>query len=312
MPGETFTCVGCHESKVHTPPSLDHTPIAVQRGPLPLENFYGPPRAFGFNTEIQPILDAKCISCHNESHEVLDLRFGNASICGRQFSQAYQNLVQSNGNDYRGKYVWWQCAEDSPLLQLPYRTGSCRSPLVKHLEDGHKETEMTQEEMDKIRCWIDLGIPGVGHYGEGFSEADSLAVEARIALRREWEEQERLNIEAFVRDNASAAAPRSPMRGRDADRSTMVLGVSVNPGTGRACIRIRVPSGRKTGGSEPVLTLYNSTGRCMRSIPIGHPGPGTHSIEFDRLGGPGLPTGILHWELRETGYSTSAGTIRIP
>ena len=183
---------------------------------------------------------------------------------------------------------------------------------MKHLEDGHKETKMTQEEMDKIRCWIDLGIPGVGHYGEGFSEADSLAVEARIALRREWEEQERLNIEAFVRDNASAAAPRSPMRGRDADRSTMVLGVSVNPGTGKACIRIRVPSGRKTGGSEPVLTLYNSAGRCMRSIPIGHPGPGTHSIEIDRLGGPGLPTGILHWELRETGYSTGAGTIRIP
>ncbi len=68
QPGETFACAGCHEDKNQAaPPSTgDTTTLAQRKGPQPLEPFYGPARGFSFPKEIQPILDKKCISCHDD------------------------------------------------------------------------------------------------------------------------------------------------------------------------------------------------------------------------------------------------------
>jgi hypothetical protein len=65
QPGETQSCVGCHENKNTAPPPLRFT-LALKTGSQPLEPFYGPPRGFSFAKEIQPILDRKCVSCHND------------------------------------------------------------------------------------------------------------------------------------------------------------------------------------------------------------------------------------------------------
>ncbi|MHC4505986.1 MAG: HzsA-related protein, partial [Planctomycetota bacterium] len=47
MPGESFSCVGCHEDKDNTP-MLIKPAIAMRKGALPLEPFYGPARGFSF------------------------------------------------------------------------------------------------------------------------------------------------------------------------------------------------------------------------------------------------------------------------
>ena len=70
QPGETFSCVGCHERKSDTPPPAGQTPRALREAPRPLEPFYGPPRGFSFPKEIQPILDRHCIRCHNDRSAV--------------------------------------------------------------------------------------------------------------------------------------------------------------------------------------------------------------------------------------------------
>jgi len=63
MPGEKFSCIGCHEEKSATSPPTRPT-SAMKAGPKKLALFYGPPRGFSFPKMIQPILDKHCTKCH--------------------------------------------------------------------------------------------------------------------------------------------------------------------------------------------------------------------------------------------------------
>ncbi|NCO43401.1 MAG: hypothetical protein COZ06_28880 [Armatimonadetes bacterium CG_4_10_14_3_um_filter_66_18] len=66
QPGETRSCIGCHESKLDAPLSWAKPAVALRAGPQELKPFYGPPRGFSFPAEIQPVLDRHCIRCHND------------------------------------------------------------------------------------------------------------------------------------------------------------------------------------------------------------------------------------------------------
>ena len=87
MPGERVTCIGCHESPGEPPPLAKARALAEAAvDPTP---WYGPPRAFGFAREVQPVLDRHCVRCHNAADKKgLDLR-GDAT---NWFSMAYENL----------------------------------------------------------------------------------------------------------------------------------------------------------------------------------------------------------------------------
>ena len=65
QPGEHVSCVGCHESKNAAAPRPASMSLALRGGPQPLTSWYGPPRGFSFQREVQPILDRHCTSCHN-------------------------------------------------------------------------------------------------------------------------------------------------------------------------------------------------------------------------------------------------------
>ena len=72
QPGETFSCVGCHEDKNSVGGSRQPT-IALAKGPKKLNDFYGKPRGFSFAREVQPILNKHCIECHDDRAETLAL-----------------------------------------------------------------------------------------------------------------------------------------------------------------------------------------------------------------------------------------------
>jgi len=90
MPGETLSCVGCHEPQTDSPPP-SYT-VAATRRPQSIQPWYGPARGFSFDREVQPVLDKYCIGCHNdrpyEGKKLVDLRQDNV----RSFSRAYQAL----------------------------------------------------------------------------------------------------------------------------------------------------------------------------------------------------------------------------
>ncbi|MBI5833833.1 MAG: hypothetical protein HZB16_16195 [Armatimonadetes bacterium] len=65
QPGENASCTGCHESKNAAPPNTGRTQ-ALQAGAQDLAPFWGAPRGFSFAAEVQPLLDAKCVRCHDD------------------------------------------------------------------------------------------------------------------------------------------------------------------------------------------------------------------------------------------------------
>ncbi len=72
QPGETFSCVGCHDHKNTTAPTGNYT-LAMRAGAQALEPFHGSPRGFSFAKEIQPILDRYCIRCHKDRIPIQEL-----------------------------------------------------------------------------------------------------------------------------------------------------------------------------------------------------------------------------------------------
>ena len=212
QPGETFSCVGCHENKSEVPP-VRTTTLAMKTGPQSLEPFYGPPRGFSFNKEIQPILDRHCIKCHNGAEtEPFDLSGSHVidRTSKRKWSQSYLALTQarpegkSNQAYYKGnqdgELVNWINNMSVPTMLPPYYKGAAKSKLIAILEQGHEDVELSPEEMEKIACWIDLLVPYCGDYIEAnaWTQEELAKYDHFLKKRERMEEIERKNIEEMI------------------------------------------------------------------------------------------------------------------
>ena len=60
----SLSCVGCHEKQNSGPPSR-YSAAAIGAGPAAIAPWYGPARGFSFDREVQPVLDRRCVGCHN-------------------------------------------------------------------------------------------------------------------------------------------------------------------------------------------------------------------------------------------------------
>jgi len=100
----------------------------------------------------------------------------------------------------RSKYLSWIGRWSVPEAIPPYSHGSSRSPLVSLLKSGHQDVQMTQEELDKISCWIDLAVPHSGDWTEGMTAEDKENYLRVYQKRVEWQKQEAANIQAYVND----------------------------------------------------------------------------------------------------------------
>ena len=220
MPGETFSCTGCH-SYESTAPSANASTLALKKGVAKLQPFYDVSgRGFSFPKTIQPILDAKCVKCHcGGDAPKPDLRAtpvwdGKAR---KLWNKAYHSLVSTDRDprpandtaqaiptiDEHSRYVNWIGRWSVPTSIPSYSHGSSRSPLVKMLAKKHGGVQLTREEQDKIACWIDLAVPHSGTWTEGMLAEDE-AVYMRVRrLRDAWKAEEAKNISAYVESRAA-------------------------------------------------------------------------------------------------------------
>ncbi len=220
MPGEVSRCVGCHEKKNETI-AAKSTTMALRAGIKPLEPFYDiTGKGFSFPKMIQPILDAKCVRCHDDSVPP-DLQATPIwdPAARKYWNQAYHALISTDrpagpANDTsqrlgviaeKSRYLNWIGRWSVPEMIPPYSHGSSRSPLISLLKKGHEKVEMTQEEMDKLSCWIDLALPHSGDWTEGMTPEDRRIYMNVYEKRRTWEKQEALNIQEYIETQSAAS-----------------------------------------------------------------------------------------------------------
>ena len=203
QPGEVASCVGCHESLNDAPDyRMEHHALA--RATLPPAK-----DGFSFPREVQPILDRRCVRCHNPMNDrIPDL----TSVCVRDpqakrwWTRSYLSLTHARLDDkalakkYGNNARWWEtawvgdCAHpmlnwidngSTASLVPPNWRGSRKSRLfTDKLDKGHAPG-LTDTELRTLACWVDLGVPFCGAYDERADwTPDDYALWNRGLLRR--------------------------------------------------------------------------------------------------------------------------------
>ncbi len=207
QPGEKFSCTGCHENKNEAPPVSVNVTQAMQQGPLELTPFYGPARGFSFAKEIQPILNKHCVRCHNPSGKARGYDLTDTvkvdEKAKRKWTQGYLTLTQ---NGKSNKWVNWISIQSEPSMLPPYHAGAAKSKLMNLINKGHGKTKLSQEEKDKIACWIDLLIPFCGDYTEAntWNDKERQKYQHFLNKRSKLEKLEEKNIRQLINDQARA------------------------------------------------------------------------------------------------------------
>jgi len=196
MPGEAYSCSGCHISKNAAPVVPAKGALAMQKAPATLIPLYNGLKGFSFLKEVQPILDAKCVSCHNgpvydpsyvapSADKTFSLtRKEMQDPAKRSWTESYFSLLQLK-HDQKGKarstpFIHWLSPQGGPTMRKPASFGAMASPMIEMLKSGHpdkqgkKRAELSRQEIETIACWIDLAVPFCGDYWEAnrWSEED--------------------------------------------------------------------------------------------------------------------------------------------
>ncbi len=162
QPGETLSCVGCHENRHETPRPTSGEPLALRRSVSPVEPIPGMPSVFDFPRDIQPILDRHCVSCHNSDQFAGAIDFSGDKTS--MYSIAY-HAMQTRGLVSDGRNL--------PLSNhAPYARFSAASRILDFLDGTHYDARPNQHERDTVRLWIDSSATypgtyaslGCGHY----------------------------------------------------------------------------------------------------------------------------------------------------
>ena len=207
QPGENASCVGCHESKNSSAPTLARPTLALKAGMEKLKPFYGPARGFSYIREIQPILNSKCASCHDgKKTQIYDLTDKAVLDPGakRYWLRSYLTLThslpddrgQKGGSAWRGnpdhEMVNWISAASVPSALPPYSAGASQSRLIRILDEGHQGVKMGGEEMAKLSAWIDLGVPFCSDYIEAnaWNEDEKAKYQHFVEKRKRFESAE--------------------------------------------------------------------------------------------------------------------------
>ena len=156
MPGETTSCIGCHEQRTRAPMSVGaKSVLALKRSVQKITPIPGIPEVFDYPRDIQPILDEHCLKCHD-----YDKRAGNVILTGDRgpiYSHSYYTLTVRNQQVIDGR--------DRKRTNLPPRAvGTSASGLMKKIDGSHNDVKLTAGQQDMIRYWIEAGVPYPGTY----------------------------------------------------------------------------------------------------------------------------------------------------
>ncbi|MEG1553041.1 MAG: SUMF1/EgtB/PvdO family nonheme iron enzyme [Kiritimatiellia bacterium] len=179
MSGETISCIGCHENQNAAAPAGQST-TAARKPPQKVKTWFGDSRGFSFDREIQPVLDRKCVGCHNgktDAKNAIGQPIPDFTYQPKQwggFSGSYLALhpyVRRNGPE--GDY--------HVLTPLEFHLST--SDLWQYLKKGHHGVHLDSEEWSRIATWVDLNVPYFGTWSERGSDPHMIA-QRRIYERK--------------------------------------------------------------------------------------------------------------------------------
>ncbi|MFW6163635.1 MAG: hypothetical protein ACODAJ_12760, partial [Planctomycetota bacterium] len=173
MPGETQSCVGCHETR-DTAPVATADLLAMSRPPSRIEPIEGVPDLLDLPTHVQPILDRHCVPCHNP-----DRRDGGVDLCGDHtplFSQSYWAMLRHG--------LFADGRNETYGNRPPRDIGSAASTLLTYFDGTHHDARATPLEVATVRLWIDASAVYAGTYAALGSGMHPVKMPMEVVERR--------------------------------------------------------------------------------------------------------------------------------
>ena len=153
-PGEKLVCVGCHEptseSVANEPGSAQ--PLAFQRAPSKLEPEVGPVEPLNFYRLIKPIIDARCVKCHEE----------RAAGPQRMDYEDLRPYVYFYSGSMRGGLTTTGAHGGS--RSRPGRVGASESKLGAILFDENHRDSVSDDDRRAFILWLDANAPRLGAF----------------------------------------------------------------------------------------------------------------------------------------------------
>ncbi|HPS09229.1 MAG TPA: SUMF1/EgtB/PvdO family nonheme iron enzyme, partial [Kiritimatiellia bacterium] len=162
MPGEKLSCIGCHEPP--TEPPVTSKTIASGKAPQAIAPHRARVEGFAFDMEIQPILDAYCVRCHDGS-DAKKPDFKNKAL----FETKKADEHYSNSYHAFHKYFRRPGPESNGIMGNPYEYHASSSEGVQLLEKGHYGVKLDDDSWRRLYTWIDLNVPFYGNWSSVYA-----------------------------------------------------------------------------------------------------------------------------------------------
>jgi len=164
QPGQTFTCVGCHEPRNTTPPNA--FPLASKREPSKISP--GPEGSwpFDYHVLVQPVMERQCVACHKPD--------GECEKFDLTADKSYEALTNYGAPSLRTHVV-------TRFRQGRSTEGGCAAaanPVLGLLDQGHYDVGLTTDERDRLVTWMDT-------YGQLLGSFSKEQEEQLVQLRRQ-------------------------------------------------------------------------------------------------------------------------------
>ncbi|MDR3110952.1 MAG: NPCBM/NEW2 domain-containing protein [Planctomycetaceae bacterium] len=177
-PGETLTCLGCHEGRQRGTARPASFPTAFRsKKPSVIKPEMPGSNPFNYPTLVQTIWDKHCVDCHDKEADAgKTFRLGRGEMktkLTKHFFESYVNLAP---------YVYtpspkWNLKWKDPLPShggahnpfttsrtFPNQFGANASPLWQLLKKGHYDVTLSAQEQRAISLWLDNNADFYGAY----------------------------------------------------------------------------------------------------------------------------------------------------
>ena len=224
MPGETQSCIGCHERQNDAPPTKRTT--ASRRKPSEITPWYGPTRGFSFKREVQPVLDRYCVGCHDgkprkDGKKIPDL-VARAAVHPKSKSDSYDRAANFTPSYMALRsFVRTVTMEGDMHMLEPYEVHANTTRLVQMLDKGHHNVKLNAEAWDRIVTWIDMNTPAHGTWREIVGE--------RKVINQRDRRRAMLKLYASINEDPEEIAP-------PAKKLTPIIPAATPPPTPRKII----------------------------------------------------------------------------
>jgi len=150
QPGQTLSCVGCHERRDVAPPNREG--IASQRPPSRIRPGPDGSKPLSYPLLVQPVLNAKCVSCHGATDPA-----GGVRLTGEpegEFTVSYNALAP------RVTIAQWYGGPEfvelnSEPLAKPDFFGARGSSLGALVLSDHYGAKLSDDDIERLVTWMD-------------------------------------------------------------------------------------------------------------------------------------------------------------